>query len=161
MQLLENANWAPTHKKTEPWRFTVIRGEGKDRLGDLMAELYKRDTDPAKYSEAKHKKKAASPRQSACIVAICMKRHEAKLPEWEEIAATACAVQNLWLSASAYGLGGYWSSPNTIDSAELRAFLKLETSERCMGFFYMGKYDQAPQLGEREPIAQKVQWINA
>merc|ERR1719187_1933617 len=27
--LLEAANWAPTHKTTEPWRFTVITGSEK------------------------------------------------------------------------------------------------------------------------------------
>ncbi|HLY71921.1 MAG TPA: nitroreductase family protein, partial [Puia sp.] len=32
MQLLENANWAPTHKLTEPWRFVVFSGEGLKKL---------------------------------------------------------------------------------------------------------------------------------
>ena len=26
-EVLENANWAPTHRLTEPWRFMVFRGE--------------------------------------------------------------------------------------------------------------------------------------
>jgi len=28
-KILEAANWAPTHKKTEPWRFRVFRGNAK------------------------------------------------------------------------------------------------------------------------------------
>lgn len=161
MQLLENANWAPTHKKTEPWRFVVVRGEARARLGDLMAKLYKKDTAEEKFSERKFKKKAASPRQSACIIAICMERHEELLPEWEEIAATACAVQNLWLSAAAYGLGGYWSSPANSNCREIRELLALQDAERCLGFFYLGNYDDAPQQGDRQPIADKVRWLNA
>ena len=161
MQLLENANWAPTHKKTEPWRFVVIRGEAKERLGDLMAALYLRDTDPPKFKPTRHKKKAASPRQAACVIAICMQRHEELLPEWEEIAATACAVQNLWLSATAHGLGGYWSSPGIISDPEVRRFLELSETERCLGFFYLGHYDEAPQEGQRGDIADKVRWINS
>lgn len=31
-ELLENANWAPTHKLTEPWRFVVFSGEGLKKI---------------------------------------------------------------------------------------------------------------------------------
>lgn len=160
MELLENANWAPTHKKTEPWRFVVIRGEGKERLGHLMADHYKLTTATEKYKAAKHKKKLHSCQRSQCIIAIVMKRHEELLPEWEEVAATACAVQNLWLSATAHGIGGYWSSPNTIHAEELRAFLALDQAEKCLGFFYLGNYEEALQQGQRTKIADKVRWIN-
>ena len=34
-----------------------------------------------------------------------------RIPEWEELASVACAVQNMWLSATSYGIGAYWSSP--------------------------------------------------
>ena len=40
-QLLENANWAPTHKLTEPWRFVVFTGEGLKKLADFQSECYK------------------------------------------------------------------------------------------------------------------------
>ena len=52
--LLESANWAPTHKKTEPWRFKIIRGDSKIRLGEFLARKYKENT--AKFSEYKFKK---------------------------------------------------------------------------------------------------------
>ena len=32
------------------------------------------------------------------------------MPEWEETAAVACAVQNMHLTLTAEGLAGYWSS---------------------------------------------------
>ena len=35
-QLLENANWAPTHRFTEPWRFKVLRNNAKQRLGQFL-----------------------------------------------------------------------------------------------------------------------------
>ena len=159
-QLLENANWAPTHRRTEPWRFIVIRGEARGRLGDVMADLYERDTPQEKYAKRKHQKKAASPRQSAAGSASCMKRHEGLVPEWEEVAATACAVQNIWLTATAYGLGGYWSSPGVIESQEVRKFLDLPEDQRCLGFFYLGKYSGEHPQGQRNSIAEKVKWLN-
>ena len=39
--ILEAANWAPTHKKTEPWRFRVLNGQTKNDLGDFLARKYK------------------------------------------------------------------------------------------------------------------------
>ena len=43
------------------------------------------------------------------MVAICMRRQalpEKVMPEWEETCAVACAVQNLWLAATAHGIAG-------------------------------------------------------
>jgi nitroreductase len=39
--ILEAANWAPTHRKTEPWRFKVLKGKSKNNLGEFLAEKYK------------------------------------------------------------------------------------------------------------------------
>tara|TARA_B100000963_G_C22634575_1_gene676830 strand:- start:949 stop:1221 length:273 start_codon:yes stop_codon:yes gene_type:complete len=90
-----------------------------------------------------------------------MKRHEDKLPEWEEIAATAMAVQNLWISCVDSNVGGYWSSPRF--SEHLHSFLKLENDERCLGFFYLGSYDasQAPKrdTSRRATVESKIEWI--
>jgi len=39
--ILENANWAPTHKKTEPWRFHIIMGDSLTELGFYLGDKYK------------------------------------------------------------------------------------------------------------------------
>ena len=41
IKILEAANWAPTHKKTEPWRFKVMRDEKLVQLGQFLADKYK------------------------------------------------------------------------------------------------------------------------
>ena len=40
LKILEAANWAPTHRRTEPWRFKIVQGEGLVRLGEFMASKY-------------------------------------------------------------------------------------------------------------------------
>src|SRR5690606_793791 len=45
LTILESANWAPTHKRTEPWRFKVFHGTSQVALGKFMAETYKQTTD--------------------------------------------------------------------------------------------------------------------
>lgn len=159
MNILENANCAPTHKRTEPWRFKVIKGESRKRLSAFAGDWYKKNTPDEKYSELKYQKQISNPLKSSHIIAICMKRNESSgIPEWEEVAAVACAVQNMWLSCSALGIGSYWSTPGSIyDASE---FLGLDSDERCLGWFYMGWI--APNLDlklSRTAIEAKVELI--
>ncbi|MCB0521612.1 MAG: nitroreductase [Saprospiraceae bacterium] len=157
-EILENANWAPTHKLTEPWRFKVIVGGGLERLSVYLGNYYKDHTPEGQFSEIKYKKNKDNPLQSACVIAVCMKRDpQERVPEWEEIAAVACAVQNMWLTCTAYGIGCYWSTPEA--ALEASGFLDLEADERCLGLFYMGYHDLAEMPGKRTPIDEKVKWI--
>ena len=161
MEILAQANWAPTHRLTQPWRFKVMRNSALERLGDLSAQLYKETTAPEKFSEDKYRKKGLKPRQSACVIAICMQRDpKESVPEWEEIAAVACSVQNMWLACTALDIGAYWSSPAIISHQKFESFLELKEGEKCLGLFFMGYYDEAFQSGQRSPISEKVTWIN-
>lgn len=156
-QILENANWAPTHRLTEPWRFIVFTGESRQALSQYLGDWYRKNTPPEKFSEVKHRKTLAKPLQSGAVIAICMQRDpKASVPEWEEIAAVACAVQNMWLSCTAYGIGCYWSSPKSILEAD--EFLSLEAGQRCLGLFYMGYHDLPDLPGKRGDIQDKVVW---
>jgi nitroreductase len=156
--ILEAANWAPNHKKTEPWRFKVFRGAALQRLADYLGAYYKLHTPEALFSEMKYKKTVKKPVQSSCVIALCMQRDpEESLPQWEEEAALAMAVQNMWLMCTALKIGSYWSSPRSI--IEARNFLQLKEGEACYGLFFMG-YHQAPELkAERGAIEEKIDWI--
>lgn len=156
-EILEAANWAPTHRRTEPWRFKVFHGDSQVRLGEFLAEAYKKSTD--KFVERTYNKLIENPTKAGCVIAICMQRDPlALIPEWEEIAATAMAVQNMWLTASTMEIGTYWSSPGVIQF--LGDFVPLEEGERCIGLFYMGRYDNPLPEGTRNTsIEEKTTWI--
>ncbi|HEX5624720.1 MAG TPA: nitroreductase [Saprospiraceae bacterium] len=151
--ILENARWAPNHKKTEPWRFVVIRGEALGALSQFMMDHYKNSTAPDQFDAVKMKKAGEKPMQSSVALAICIQRSpESLIPAWEETAALACAVQNIWLGCSAMGIGSYWSTPGVI--AHLKGFLGLGPAEECLGLFFMGWSDfQSPQP-VRKPLSE-------
>ncbi len=158
LQILENANWAPTHKLTEPWRFKIFTGEALKSLSAFMGDFYKKNTFHESFSEIKYKKTVIKPLQSAYVIAICMQRDETEsIPEWEEIASVACAVQNMWLTAATYGIGAYWSSPKSIHHAA--EFLGLEEGQKCLGFFYMGYCSENELNGQRKSILSKIEWM--
>ncbi len=94
--------------------------------------------------------------RSSCVMAIVINLHEDKLPEWEETASVACAVENMWLTATAMHIGAYWSTPGVIKS--MNTFLGLEKNEKCIGFFYMGYHNETQREANRQPIEGKVTW---
>lgn len=155
--ILEAANWAPNHKKTEPWRFKVIQGTKKTELGEFLSNTYI-DITP-KPKQIKAKKLIENPKKAGAIIAICMQRDPLEsIPEWEEIAATAMAVQNMWLCCTELGIGCYWSSPGLITYMD--EFLPMEEGEKCLGFFYMGYYEGELLERTRKPISGKVVWLD-
>lgn len=155
-KVLEAANFAPTHKKTEPWRFKVLQGEAKEKLG-LFLSLKYMETDP-KPKQFKVEKLIQNPKKAAAVIAICMQRDPLEsLPEWEEVAATAMAVQNMWLCCTEMGIGSYWSSPGLIKYMD--DFFELNSGEVCLGFFYMGYYDEEIPVVSKDPWQDKVTWM--
>ncbi|AFL81095.1 nitroreductase [Aequorivita sublithincola DSM 14238] len=157
LAILETANWAPTHKRTEPWRFKVFHGESQVALGKFAAETYKQTT--SNFSEFTYAKFMDNPVKAGCVIAICMQRDpKESLPEWEEIAATSMAVQNMWLTVHEMGIGAYWASPGIIKHMD--KLIKMEEGEQCLGFFYMGKYnDELPEGTRKSTIEEKTTWI--
>ncbi|MFK7937508.1 MAG: nitroreductase [Saprospiraceae bacterium] len=159
-EILENANWAPNHRHTEPWRFKVFYSKSElEKLAQYLADAYKENTPAENFKQKKYEKTLKKATQSGCVVAICMQRDPAEsVPEWEEVAAVSCAVQNMWLTCTAHNIGAYWSSPKYMTKRMAAEFLGLQEGEQCWGLFYMG-YHNLPELpGKRKPISEKVEW---
>ena len=135
-EILRSATFAPNHKRTKPWRFKIFKGEEKSRLGEKLAEIYKNTVAPQHFLEKKYLSISEKAAKANVIVTISV-NFSGLLPEWEEIAATAMAVQNMYLTCTAHGIGSYWSSPGMIK--HLDDFLNLEENQKCYGLFYMGK----------------------
>lgn len=155
-QILESANYAPTHKLTQPWRFTVIRKAGLKKLGEELGRLYQSHVSPQQFLQKKYDSFAEKTGQADCIIAIQM-AVSGKIPEWEELAAVSCAVQNMALTAESLKVGAYWSSPPLID--HLGEFLSLDENEKCIGLFYMGYHNEKPWMPNRSSMEEKVKWI--
>ena len=161
-ELFENANWAPTHGFTEPWRFKVFAGDTRSELAQTLQDLYAEHTPEDQFREDKLEKLGRNPLLAPLVVAICMRRGDnPKIPVTEEIEAVACAVQNMHLTASAAGLGAFWSSPPILDTDGMRSFLGLRDEDCCLGLFYLGwlKEGEDWPVSSRQPVQEKVEWI--
>ena len=159
--VLETANWAPTHGYTEPWRFVVYTGEGLKSLGDFMANLDQPDANAGDFNQQRFDRLRSRPLQSSHVIGIGLSRgNNPKVPEVEEICSVAMAVQNMWLTAHAMGIGAYWSTGSLAFREETRDFFGLEEGDRSLGFFYMGIPAKDPMPGRRlSGIEEKVRWV--
>ena len=157
-EVLESANWAPTHGFTEPWRFTIWTGDGKSELVDFLIQW---DESRSGRNEVREEKRKKSVESSSHIIGIGMKRGEnPKIPFLEEVCSVAMAVQNMWLTAHSLGLSGYWSTGEIGWSDELRDLLGLGEEDQAMGFFYLGKSAIQPLPGRRiTTIDDKTKWV--
>jgi nitroreductase len=160
-QMLENANWAPNHKMTEPWRFVVFKGEGLRKLGEFQAACYKRVTEAkGTYSLDRYETLLSTPLKSSHIISVGMKRDEMKrLPEMEELGAVYCAVENMYLTATAYGVGCYLSTGGITYFEEAKEFFELRPEDKLLGFMHVGIPVREIPDGRRRPMDEKVKWI--
>ncbi|MDX2249727.1 MAG: nitroreductase [Bacteroidia bacterium] len=159
--LLENAHWAPNHGQTEPWFFKVFAGEGLKKLGEAHAKMYEALTPEENFNSIKYEKLRNNPLKCSHIIAICLRAGtNPKIPEIEEIAAVAAAVQNIHLTATALGLGGYWSSGGMTYREEMKTLLGLSPTDRCLGFFYLGvPTGEWPEGFRKSTWQEKVEWV--
>jgi nitroreductase len=159
-RVLGNGTWAPNHGMTQPWRFFVFTGDARKRLSTFMGEEYTRLTPPEKFMPRKHENAVQRPLQSSVVVALGMARDpNRKISELEEQLAMACAVQNMHLTCTAYGLGGFWGTGSVVTGEGMRAFLGLPEGDRCMGLFYMGYPAIEWPKGYRKPLPDVTTWI--
>lgn len=160
--ILNNAQWAPTHGNTQPWRFKVFMEEGRQVLSDFLAETYLKLTPPEAQNDLKLAKMMKRPMQASAVIAVCMERQPTeKIIEIEEIEAVACAIQNMHLTCTAYGLGGFWATPKLIYSQEMNEFLKIGAKDKCLGLFYIGYPAIDWPEAHRKPLEYMTEWINS
>jgi nitroreductase len=160
-ELLELADWAPTHGRTEPWRFFVYRGEALAQFGAAHAAMYLANTPPKQQKPDTAQKLEAAPEKSSHLIAVALKPgSNPKIPLIEEIAAASAAIQNLLLAAEAAGLAAIWNTGGMSHHPAMKQFLGLESQDIVLGLIYMGYTDEPERAGKRSiPLPDKITWV--
>lgn len=158
-RVITNGTYAPTHGMTQPWRFTVFTGAGRKTLSSFLGEEYTRMVPPEKFIQRKFDNVTLRPLQSSVVIALGMVRDpNGKISERDELLAMACAVQNMHLTCTSYGLGAFWATSGPLISDEMRKFIGLSEKDRALGLFFIGYPAIEWPKGYRKPIDQLVAW---
>ena len=157
-EIIENANWAPSHGRTYPWRFFVYGVEARESLADTLGTIYCEITSKEGFRENKLAGLKQNILNAPVTITIALERDKTgKIAEIDEVMAVACAVQNMHLTATAFGLGGFWSTNIAATSDLYREHLGLSDGDKALGLFFIG-YPKSWPDADRGPISNISKW---
>ena len=163
--LLNVAVYAPNHKLTEPWRFYILDGKSRTRVGEIAADISRAKAKPQARPEDVELGAAQVLKTWAEVPTLL---YVTTIPDAnpeideENYGAVCCAIQNFMLLAHAAGLATSWSSGAVAQSSELRRFVGAQESERMVGLIRVGYPDLQVQqpVGTRNDAATFITWVD-
>ena len=161
-EMLENiykaAFRAADHAVLRPWRFLVIKGEARERLGELFVNAGL--SADAELTPAAIEKLRCKPlRAPLILVCISSYKPHPKVPELEQDLSAGAATQNMLLAAFAQGLGAMWRTGSLAYNPVVKSGLGLSDTEKIIGFLYIGTIDGGTkQLCESDIAAYFQDW---
>lgn len=160
-EILALADWAPTHARTEPWRFVVFAPNKVKDFTTRHADLLKEISDPATFTADRYNKIASLGDNTSHVIIAWMKRIPShKIPEVEEVAAASAAIQNLLLAATAHGVATFWSSSGLTHHPVLKQEFNMGEEDIILGIIYLGYTDEPFKQGQRiTPLSEKIEWV--
>ena len=162
-QIIEAGTYAPNHYRTEPWRFFVLTGEGRTKLGDIFrvitkAELEELESD---VSQKKIERSQNNPLRSPVIIAVGVEPSDRdNVILKEEFAAVNAGVQNMLLTAHALGLGAIWRTGAICYNPKVSEFFGLSEHGEMVAFIYLGYPDVEPAPRKRTDAKDLTTWIS-
>ncbi len=147
---------APDHAHLRPWRFIVIRGDARQKLGDIFVEAtVRREPD---MPDEKLEKQRLKPTRSPLIIAVVatITEDHPKTPVVEQILSAGAAMQLMQLAATALGFGSIWlTGPNAADN-HVKSALGIDAGDELVGFLYIGTPRNKKPQPDRAPLSEHL-----
>ncbi len=157
-KLLDAAVQAPNHYKVRPWRFVVLTGKARERLGEVMAAS-QRDRQPDLPPEAFNKTRGLPLRAPLLIAVGVDKPNGPKVLELENVCAAAAACENILLAAHALGLGAKWRTGEWARDARVKEFLGFAEDQYLIAFLYVGYPQMKVEPMPRPSYEDRTRWM--
>ncbi len=156
---LSTAMRAPDHGAIQPWRFHVIRGDARARLGELFAEaLLIREPDAPEEAVTKERLRP-SYAPLAIVVGAEITTDNPGVPPVEQIVSTGAAIQNIMNAAHANGYGTFLSTGIRARDAHIKRAFGLADKDELVGFLYIGTPKSKQSIKPRpDPMQFTTQW---
>ncbi|MGH7659474.1 MAG: nitroreductase family protein [Vulcanimicrobiaceae bacterium] len=155
-ELVELASWAPNHRLTQPWRFTVLAGEARERYGRFWAELRAQQLALAEEKRSGFiEGESRKPLRAPSLIVVSTRTDPDPVVATEDFAATAAAVQNFLLASTARGYASMWRTGDAAYSTDVKRYLGIDESDRIVAFVYLGReadVDSKPAARNSPPI---------
>ncbi|MEK3889679.1 nitroreductase family protein [Bacillus sp. FSL K6-3431] len=162
-KIIEAGTYAPNHFRTEPWRFYVLRGDGRVKLGKVFAEITRSQQEDvySDSSKAKVVRSAKNPLRAPVIIAVGVEPSERNnVILKEEYAAVNSGVQNMLLTIHALGLGAIWRTGAICYHPKVGEFFHLSEKGEIIGFIYLGYSAIEPKSLTKTHYKELTTWID-
>jgi nitroreductase len=156
-QIIRAGTRAPDHGRLRPWRFAVMEGDARLRLGNALAEMFKAKQPQA--TEAQLDGERAKVLRAPTIIAVAAHITPGKIPELEQLCAVAAGVENMFLAANALGYGAMWKTGAGAFDVNVKRALGFAAEDQVIAFLYLGTVLTA---GTASPAAIDgiVNWVS-
>ena len=136
-KIMETGMRVPDHGRLTPWRFIVIRGDAREKIGDVIAASYKKNNPDAIEEQIEIEQERLT--RAPVIVAVLSRVHKGhKIPEWEQVLSAGAACQNMLVSAQSMGYAAQWLTEWYAYDADVKAAIGAEAGDEIAGFVYFG-----------------------
>jgi nitroreductase len=148
----------PDHGKLAPWRFIVIQGDERVRLGE---ECCKRavEKNPDLSVDMQEIERARFMRAPVIIAVVSKAAPHFKIPEWEQHMSAGALCLNLLMSVNANGYVGNWLTEWPAYDAAFWPTLGVEGTEKIAGFIYVGSTEFPCVERPRPALETVVSWM--
>lgn len=161
-KIIEAGTWAPNRYLTEPWRFFVISGEGRNSLAKIMEDIVIQSGIDLESEEGKKKleKEGNKPFRAPVIIAVAAEVTEnEKVLRLEELGAVNAAIQNMLLAAHGLGIASYWKTGKACYDPKMKEFFGLKKKDEVLAFIYLGYADMEKNPPYKKSAAELTKWI--
>jgi nitroreductase len=143
--ILQAAIRANDHRRLRPWKFLIIEGQARNKLGELMVKINREDN-PELTPEKQQDLAAKALRAPLIVTVVATVRKNEKVPNIEQVLSAGAAAQLMMVAAHAQGVGAIWRTGNIAFDQRMRDGLGLESGDQIVGFLYMGTPKAVKQL---------------
>ena len=140
----------PDHGKLTPWRFIVFEGEGRARMGAILAETIagERDTSPERVEQERNR----FMRAPIVIGVVSRVREQIPIPVWEQQLSAGAVCMTIVMAAHAMGFVANWITEWCAYHPQVLAKVGLKPTERIAGYIYIGQPVEPLEDRPRPPV---------
>ncbi len=152
VEILKAGARAPDHGKLFPWRFIVFQADGRERFGDVLADVLEAEGERERQIEEERGRFLRAP---VVVGVVSAAREQIKIPVWEQELSAGAVCQNILIATHAMGFVGNWLTEWYAYHPKVKEKIGLTPGERIAGFIYIGT--SAVELEERpRPEMDKI-----
>jgi len=126
--MLGSAARAPDHGRLQPWRLSLVEGDGRLDFGKVLAEALSR-RNPLANEQALAREREKALRAPLIIVVATRCDRSAKTPITEQIVSGGSVAHSIMLAAFAQGLGAIWRTGEPAYDSAVKSALGIEPDD--------------------------------